>query len=89
MAVRGMEIHKAGDLVEGTGHFHIIIDGGFVKKGEPVAKDATHLHFGKGQTQASLKLTPGDHTLTLQLADGHHVSYGEDWSRTVQVYVKP
>lgn len=89
MVANGMKIQKAGEKVDGSGHFHIIIDGGYVKAGDVVPKDATHLHYGKGQSEATLKLTPGDHTLTLQLADGHHVSYGEDWSRTVQVYVKP
>jgi len=88
MAVHGMKIHKAGDLVEGTGHHHIIIDGAFVPKGDVVAKDATHKHFGKGQTETVLKLTPGDHTLTLQLADGHHQSYGKTMSQTITVHVK-
>ncbi|OIO71619.1 MAG: hypothetical protein AUJ56_03925 [Zetaproteobacteria bacterium CG1_02_49_23] len=89
MVVNGMNVQQAGELVEGTGHFHILIDDAAVEQGEPVKKDATHLHFGKGQSEATLKLTPGEHTLTLQFADGHHVSYGKLWSRTVPVYVKP
>ena len=88
MAVQGMTIQKAGDLKEGTGHFHIIIDGGFVPSGEVVAKDKTHLHFGKGQMQTRLHLEKGKHTLTLQLADGHHVSYGEPWSQTIHITVQ-
>ena len=88
MAVRGMGIHKAGDLVQGTGHFHIIVDGGFVPAGEIVAKDITHIHFGKGQVEATLKLPKGKHRLTLQLADGHHVSYGKAWSQTIQITVQ-
>jgi len=88
MAVHGMKIHKAGDVIEGTGHHHIIIDGSFVPKGDVVANDATHKHFGKGQTEAVLNLTPGDHTLTLQLADGHHQSYGKTMSQTITVHVK-
>jgi len=88
MAAHGMKIHKAGAVIEGTGHHHIIIDGSFVAKGEAVAKDATHKHFGKGQTETVLNLTPGDHTLTLQLADGHHQSYGKAMSQTITVHVK-
>jgi len=88
MAVQGMGVHKAGDLVQGTGHFHIIVDGGFVPAGEVVAKDATHLHFGKGQVETTLKLPEGKHSLTLQLADGHHVSYGKAWSQTIQITVE-
>jgi len=88
MAVQGMQVHKAGELVEGTGHHHIIIDGAFIAKGEVVPKDETHKHFGKGQTGTILHLTPGDHTLTLQLADGHHQSYGKSMSQTITVHVK-
>ncbi|MBN4073257.1 DUF4399 domain-containing protein [Mariprofundus ferrooxydans] len=88
MAVRGMKVHKAGAMIADTGHHHIIIDGAFVPKGDVVAKDATHKHFGKGQTETLLNLTPGDHTLTLQFADGHHQSYGKAMSQTITVHVK-
>jgi hypothetical protein len=53
-----------------------------------VMKDSTHLHFGKGQTVDTLKLSPGTHTLTLQFADGTHMSYGKDWSSTITITVK-
>ena len=51
-------------------------------------KDATHIHFGKGQTVDTLALTPGTHTLTLQFANGVHESYGKDWSKTITVEVE-
>lgn len=88
MAAHGMNVHKAGELIKGTGHHHLIVDGAFVPKGEVVAKDETHKHFGKGQTETTLHLTPGDHTLTLQFADGHHQSYGKEMSQTIKVHVK-
>jgi len=88
MQAHGMKVHKAGDVIKGTGHHHIIIDGAYVPKGDVVANDATHKHFGKGQTETLLQLTPGDHTLTLQFADGHHQSYGKAMSQTITVHVK-
>ncbi|MDX8408061.1 MAG: DUF4399 domain-containing protein [Mariprofundaceae bacterium] len=88
MDVHGMQVHKAGELIDGTGHHHLIIDGSFVPKGEVVGKDATHKHFGKGQTETTLHLKPGEHTLTLQFADGHHQSYGRDMSETIHLHVK-
>ncbi|MFQ5518672.1 MAG: DUF4399 domain-containing protein [Mariprofundus sp.] len=88
MAVDGMKVHKAGELIEGTGHHHLIIDGSFIVKGEGVPKDATHKHFGKGQTETTIRLAPGEHTLTLQFADGHHQSYGKPISTTITVHVK-
>jgi len=88
MEVEGMKVHKAGDPVKGTGHFHIIVDGACVKQGDVVAKDATHIHFGKAQQRTELKLDLGKHSLTLQFADGHHQSYGQDWCKTIHVIVK-
>lgn len=88
MGVKGMQVHPAGKVIKDTGHFHLIIDGVFVPKGQVVPKDATHRHFGKGQTKTELKLAPGIHMLTLQFADGHHISYGKAMSQTIRVTVK-
>lgn len=71
-----------------TGHHHLIVDSGPVPKGEVIAADETHLHFGKGQTEAEVKLAPGPHTLTLQFADGAHRSYGPGLSQTIHITVK-
>jgi hypothetical protein len=88
MGVKGMEVEPAGALNENKGHHHLIIDGTFIEKGVMVPKDETHLHFGKGQTVDTLALSPGEHTLTLQFADGMHNSYGKDWSATIKITVE-
>jgi len=88
MAVSGMNVQPAGELVTGTGHHHLIIDGQPVTEGEAVPADKTHLHFGKGQTETELTLSPGMHTLTLQFADGKHQSYGPALSKTIRIEVK-
>lgn len=86
--IEGMSVEKAGIMKENTGHHHIIIDGKAVEKGQVVAKDETHKHFGDGATKTTLTLAPGKHTLTLQFADGAHKSYGDDMSETITVEVK-
>lgn len=86
--IEGMKVAPAGTMTPGSGHHHLIIDGKMVKKGEVVPADATHLHFGKGQTETEVTLTPGPHTLTLQFADGTHISYGEMMSQTIHITVK-
>lgn len=87
MVVEGAEVSPAGELEAGTGHHHIIVDG----QGEPlevaVPADDAHIHFGGGQTEADVMLTPGEHTLTLQFADGAHRSYGPALSATVSITV--
>ncbi len=87
-AVDGMTVAKAGEMKEGTGHHHLIIDGKPVAKGIVVPKDETHKHFGDAATSTSLTLKPGKHTLTLQFADGAHKSLGEEYSATINVEVK-
>ncbi|MCB1894334.1 MAG: DUF4399 domain-containing protein [Rhodocyclaceae bacterium] len=88
MAVDGMMVKPAGELVEGTGHHHLIIDGEAIAEGSPVPADDQHRHFGKGQTETTLTLAPGSHTLTLQFADGMHRSYGPAMSSTITVVVE-
>lgn len=87
---KGLKIKPAGEDMENkkAGHFHVIVDGTFTPEGAVVPADATHIHYGKAQMEAELTLTPGKHTLTLQVADGAHRSLGEKLSQTITVNVK-
>ncbi len=87
LGVEGIAIKPAGEVVEGTGHHHILINKGFIAPGQVIPTDNTHRHFGKGQTEASLDLPPGDYRLTLQFADGLHRSYGEKLSATINIKI--
>lgn len=87
--VEGMALAPAGDMTPGTGHHHLIIDGAAVPQNEVVPTDDTHRHFGKGQTETELTLPPGEHTLTLQFANGAHQSFGAAMSSSIKVLVKP
>ncbi|MEK6579710.1 MAG: DUF4399 domain-containing protein [Bdellovibrionota bacterium] len=86
--IEGMELKPAGDMTKKTGHFHILIDDAVTPKKMPIPKDATHIHYGKAQTEGQLKLAPGKHKLTLLLGDGAHLSYGSKMSSTITVEVK-
>jgi hypothetical protein len=88
MGIKGMEVEPKGLHNEGFGHHHLLINDKFAQAGTIVIADETHIHYGGGQTSDSVSLTPGDYQLTLQFADGMHVSYGEEWSKTISVSVK-
>lgn len=88
MGVKGMDVKPAGEMVENTGHHHLLVDTGPVELGKVIPADDKHLHFGKGQTDTMVKLAPGRHTLQLQFADGAHRSYGEAMRATITVTVK-
>jgi len=88
MGSEGVTVNPAGELVEGTGHHHIIINEGPTAFGTVVGADDTHIHFGKGQEETELELEPGTYSLTLQFADGFHRSYGDGISTTITIEVK-
>jgi len=89
MGVEGIKVDTAGPVIAGVGHHHLFIDAeDSLAAGTMVPKDSTHLHFGKAQTEAEVKLTPGKHKLTLQFADGLHRSYGSKLATTITVNVK-
>lgn len=95
--VEGMEVEPAAGVVANKGHHHLVIDGIPVQANTmvPMGKEAEgYYHFGKGQLQDTLSLTkypmltPGKHSITLQFANGMHMSYGPAMSNTVHVVVK-
>lgn len=85
---RGITIAPAGKASATEGHHHVLVDTADVKAGVIIGADAQHIHYGKAQTSTTLGLAPGSHTLTLQLADGLHRSYGAAWRSKVKVTVK-
>ena len=88
MNVSGMEVEPKGAPRAGFGHHHLLINDGFTPEGMVIVADDTHIHYGGGQTSDSLALDPGTYKLTLQFADGMHVSYGEKWSQSISVTVE-
>ena len=88
MAVEGMEVRPAGEVLEGTGHFHIYIDADEVEEGVVVPTDEKHIHFGDGRTSTELELSSGEHKLVLQFADGIHRAYGKDYTKSITVNVQ-
>lgn len=73
--LRGMGVAPAGINMESTGHHHLLIDTDLPPFDLPVPADAHHVHFGKGQTEATIELAPGPHRLQLLLGDFRHVPH--------------
>lgn len=68
----GMGVAPAGVDRNETGHHHLLIDTDVPDLDRPVPADDQHRHFGLGQTEVSLELPPGEHTLQLLLGDYLH-----------------
>jgi Domain of unknown function (DUF4399) len=73
--IEGMEVAPACTDKPNTGHHHLIIDGKVDDMAAAIPADANHVHFGKGQTEATVELKPGKHTLQLVLGDKNHVPH--------------
>ncbi len=87
--LNGMGIAPAGTEKAGTGHHHLIVDGDInaIPKNLPIATQATH--FGGGQTEKTLTLSKGKHTLQLLLADKFHIPHTPVvQSEKITVFVK-
>jgi hypothetical protein len=74
--LEGMGVAPAGVEKANTGHHHLLIDVQDIPAaGQPIPADDQHKHFGGGQTQVSVELAPGQHTLQLVLGDQNHVPH--------------
>ena len=73
--LKGMGVAPAGIAFDNTGHHHLIVDAALPPLDTPIPADANHVHFGKGQTETTIELKPGKHTLQLLLGDQLHVPH--------------
>jgi len=75
--LKGMGIAPAGVKFDNTGHHHLLIDTdlGEIKLDAPLPATDKIVHFGKGQTETTITLAPGPHTLELLFADYQHLSF--------------
>jgi hypothetical protein len=81
--LRGMGVAPAGTEKEMTGHHHLLInrapfgesEDGADELANGLPADENHMHFGGGQTEVTLELPAGEHTLQLVLGDAGHVPH--------------
>lgn len=73
--LEGMGVAPAGVEKANTGHHHLLVDVDEVSLMTPILSDGNHVHFGGGQTQATIELAPGEHTLQLLLGDHNHIPH--------------
>jgi hypothetical protein len=75
--LKGMGVAPAGIKFDNTGHHHLLIDtdSSELKLDAPLPMTDKILHFGKGQTETAVTLSPGKHTLELVFADYLHIPF--------------
>jgi hypothetical protein len=74
--LKGMGIAPAGMKFENAGHHHLLVDTDAPADATlPLPATDKILHYGKGQTEATVTLPPGKHTLQLVLGDQNHTPH--------------
>jgi hypothetical protein len=89
--LKGMGVAPAGIDKPNTGHHHLIIDKKLADSAlkESLPADKNHVHFGAGQTETSVTLPAGQHTLQLVLGDQNHIPHDPPvMSEVITVTVK-
>ena len=87
--ISGKGVAPAGVDKENTGHHHLLIDVGAIDFSMPIPSSKNHLHFGGGQTETLIELTPGEHELQLVLGDLYHVPHSPPiTSKKIKISVK-
>src|SRR5689334_2439721 len=86
--LRGMGVAPAGLARDNSGHHHLLIDTELPPLDKPIPNDFNHLHFGAGQTEATVELSLGKHTLQLLLGDANHIPHNPPvMSKPIEVTV--
>ena len=88
--LKGMGIAPAGIKYDNSGHHHLLIDTDPpADQSAPLPATEKIVHFGKGQTETTLTLSPGKHTLQLLLADLNHIPHSPPLlSKKITITVK-
>jgi hypothetical protein len=87
--LRNMGVAPKGACVPNTGHHHLLIDTDLPPLDQEIPSDRNHIHFGAGQTETTIELPPGTHTLQLLMGDCHHVPHDPPvYSKNITIYVK-
>ena len=72
----GMGVAPAGTNIKNTGHHHLLIDmDNPPDLTKPLPATEQLRHFGGGQTETELTLSPGEHTLQIILGNYAHIPH--------------
>ena len=73
--IKNFNILPAGIAGCNSGHHHLVINADLPNLERPIPTTENYVHFGKGQTETTINLKPGKHTLQLLLGDYAHIPH--------------
>jgi hypothetical protein len=87
--LRNMGVAPKDVKFPNTGHHHLLIDTELPPLDKEIPSDRNHLHFGAGETETTIELPPGKHTLQLLMGDDKHVPHDPPvYSKKITITVR-
>ncbi|RZT41525.1 DUF4399 domain-containing protein [Cupriavidus agavae] len=87
--LRNMGVAPKDVKFPNTGHHHLLIDVDLPPLDKEIPNDRNHLHFGAGETETTIELPPGKHTLQLLMGDEKHIPTNPPvYSKKITIYVR-
>lgn len=88
--ITNMVVAPAGQDIQNSGHHHLLIDlDTLPDMDQPLPASEQIIHFGGGETETTIELEPGTHTLQLLLGNYLHIPHDQPvLSKKITVTVK-
>ncbi|MCU7837668.1 MAG: DUF4399 domain-containing protein [gamma proteobacterium symbiont of Taylorina sp.] len=87
--IKGFLIAPAGINKHKAGHYHLLLDAKkAISMDDPIPRDQQHIHFDQGETETTLKISPGKHILQLVVGDEEHEPFKELISKKIIIIVE-
>jgi hypothetical protein len=87
--LRNMGVAPKDVKFPNTGHHHLLIDTDLPPLDKEIPSDRNHLHFGAGETETTIELPPGKHTLQLLMGDDKHIPHNPPvYSKRITITVR-
>ncbi|MCW8928820.1 MAG: DUF4399 domain-containing protein [Gammaproteobacteria bacterium] len=86
--IKHFKIAPAGENIHKAGHYHLLIDlKSELSMDKPIPSDINHRHFDKGESETTISLNPGTHSLQLVVGDEEHEPFEELISEKIMIEV--
>lgn len=87
--LRNMGVAPKDVKFPNSGHHHLLIDTELPPMDQEIPSSRNHLHFGAGQTETTVELPPGKHTLQLLMGDDKHFPHKPPvYSKKISIIVR-
>jgi hypothetical protein len=89
LGLEGLVLEPEGEINEGAGHHVLVIDTDIPPERRPVPVDEQHVHLSGGESEITIELPPGEHTLHAIFTYGIEIPINPLVTDTIKFTVAP